>query len=453
MVEHETKNSVGDKVQGAVELGLDETTLAPDVANDQDEHQSEYIEAESDAVNTEPKTEAESNDVDEEILTLSDETTLSDRAAIEPSFAGDMGVSLHNLSSEDEGLDDVEALADTEDTPVTINDDVDGAPLTKQATRTPDISHPLAQEIILNPFRWRIWPAVAVLRWLLRKATRDARRIVYRSEPSLSFSPSEINDVAVDADGIELILNSPGIAAPGSPLPPADIERIIADKRRGGAIAIWLDGPGDRFMHALETAQARNNVAFALATGGRVESLETTADLVGYSAPLTAQPEGKLSINRMKTPEGAVGLTSMYLGLEQISAKGLENLFKSFTGLPARVKEFTGKEIPVVKPARLGGESQAILGTVCTQVEAGIEIILEGRSNPEALKWASDITRRNSLRLLAGSYIGTPLPRPTIFLLLNPDNIPLATLDGSCTLGCVSVLGKPQRPMFIPFIR
>lgn len=450
MAENEAEDSVVNKVQGAVEPDLNEMP-APVVVNEQSEHPDDHIEAASDAVDA----EAESTSAigaNEGTLTPIDETTLSDGVAIDSSTE-DPKAPLYNLSGEDKELGDVEALADAEDTPVTIDDTPLSSSLKGQAKRAPDMSHPLAQEIILDPFKWRIWPAVAVLRWLLRKATRDARRIVYRSEPSLSFSPSEINDIAVDADGIELILNSPGIAAPGSPLPPSDIERIIADKRRGGAIANWLDGPGDRFMHALETAQARNNVAFALAVGARVEPLETTADLVGYSAPLTAQSGGQLSVDRTKTPEGAVGLTSMYLGLEQISAKGLENLFKAFTELPTRVKEFTGKEIPVVKPARLGGEPQNILGAACTQVEAGIEIILEGGSNPEALKWASDVTRRNSLRLLASSYIGTPLPRPTIFLLLNPDNIPSATLDGGCTLGCVSVLGKPQRPMFVPFIR
>ena len=35
-----------------------------------------------------------------------------------------------------------------------------------------ELGHPLARDVMLNPSRWRLWPAVAVLRWLLRKTTR-----------------------------------------------------------------------------------------------------------------------------------------------------------------------------------------------------------------------------------------------------------------------------------------
>lgn len=319
-------------------------------------------------------------------------------------------------------------------------------------TKNLDMTHPLVQDIILDPTRWGIWPAIAVLRWLLRRATRDARRIVYRAEPSLSFTPSEINDVAVDSDGIELILNAPGIASPGSPLPTSDIARIIADKREGGALAAWLDGFSDRFMHALESSQVRNNVAFALATGGRAKSLELIGGLVGYSAPLSAYSEGRLSTERKNNvPEGAIGLASMYVGA--ISARGLESLFHAFTGLPTTVKEFTGAEVPIARSARVGGRFNYLLGFRCNRAEAGIEIIIEGGSEPNAANWAGDLQRRNSLRLLAASYIGSPSPKPTIFLLLNPDHTPVAKLDGSATLGALAVLGKPQFPIFIPFIK
>lgn len=316
-----------------------------------------------------------------------------------------------------------------------------------------DITHPLAQDIILNPSRWRIWPAVAVLRWLLRKATRNARRIVYRSEPSLAFTPSEINDIAIDSDGIELILSAPGIAAPGSPLPLADVDRIIRNKYRGGALSAWLDGIGDRFMHALETSQTRNNIAFSLAVGGRIESLEIVSRLAGYSAPLIATSMGKLSATGRRTPEGAVGLASIYMGA--ISARKLEDLFRAITQLPADVKEFTGSTVFVVKPARvgrIGRGMQTILGTSCHLPEAGVEVIINGGSKPEALQWAADPVRRRSLHLLAKSYIGSALPRASLFLLLSPVNVPAAAFDGKAVFGGLAVLGKPQVPIFIPIL-
>lgn len=316
-----------------------------------------------------------------------------------------------------------------------------------------DVTHPLAQDIILDPSRWRIWPAVAVLRWLLRKATRNARRIVYRSEPSLAFTPSEINDIAVDADGIELILSAPGIAAPGSPLPLADVDRIIRNKYRGGALSAWLDGFGDRFMHALESSQTRNNIAFSLAMGGRIESLEIVSRLVGYSAPLRATSVGQLSATGRLVPEGAVGLASMYIGA--ISACRLGDLFRAVTQLPVAVKEFTGSDVFVVKPARvgrIGRGMQAILGTSCYLPEAGVEVIINGGSKPEALQWALDPVRRQSLHLLATSYIGSALPRASLFLLLSPANVPAAAFDGQAMFGGLAVLGIPQVPIFIPLL-
>jgi len=80
-------------------------------------------------------------------------------------------------STEDESLEsrgfrsDASAFDDTAE--------VDPEPFVPRPVARPrpvDISHPLAQEIILDPSRWSIWPAVAVLRWLLKRATRDARR-------------------------------------------------------------------------------------------------------------------------------------------------------------------------------------------------------------------------------------------------------------------------------------
>lgn len=205
------------------------------------------------------------------------------------------------------------------------------------------LSHPLVQDLMLNPTRWRIWPAVAVLRWLQRKTGREGGWLVYRSHPSLGFAGSEVADVAIEEGHLELTLNAPGLAAAGSPLPASDISRIIADKRNGGALSTWLDGPLDRFMQALEAAQAQTNAPFALMTGGRIEAHMLVADVVGRSATLTAGPEGALYDSRQREPEGAVGLAGLFFG--PISASGLAGLFRAFTGLAVRVEEFAGADI------------------------------------------------------------------------------------------------------------
>ena len=132
--------------------------------------------------------------------------------------------------------------------------------------------HPLVRDLLLHPHRWRIWPAVAILRWLQRRMS-NAPRLVFRSQPSLSFASSEVRDLRLHDDRMDLVLNAPGLATAGSPLPASDIARIIADQHEGGALGTWLDGPGDRFMHLLEDVQMRSNPAFALVAGGRVESL------------------------------------------------------------------------------------------------------------------------------------------------------------------------------------
>ena len=310
------------------------------------------------------------------------------------------------------------------------------------------LDHPLAQDLMLNPSKWRIWPAVAVLRWLLRKMEHGIQQIVYRSKPSLRFCPSEIDDVAIDPSGIELILNAPGIAAPGSPLPTSDIDRIMRDSRRGGALAMWLDGPGDRFMQALEASRARNNAAFALATGGRIEALRVTANLVGRSAPLAATQGGVLYSSFQREPEGAIGLVGLFAG--PASGSGLTELFRSFTSLPIQIKEFTGAEVLTLRPARVGRPLGLILGSRCTPSAAGIDIVINGGSDPAAQEWARDTNRHRSLRFLAVSYIGSPTPEAHIFLQLDPGNVPPLVLDGSARIGGLAVMGPPKRSIRIP---
>ena len=309
-------------------------------------------------------------------------------------------------------------------------------------------SHPLVQDLMLNPSRWRIWPAIAVMRWLLRKMEYGAKQMVYRSNPTLNFCPSEIHDIAIGPSGMEAVLNAPGIATPGSLLPTADIERIIRDNRRGGALAKWLDGPGDRFMQALELSRSRNNAAFSLATGGHIEALRVISNLVGRSVPLSATKGGALHSSFRNPPEGATGLAGLFVGAA--SASGLVDLFRSFVNLPIQLKEFAGAEVLVLRPARVGRPLGLILGSKCKPASAGIDIIIEGGKDTFAQRWARESERRRSLHLLASSYIGSPTPEARIFLQLDRRNVSPSVLDGNTVIGGLAVMGPPNDTVMLP---
>ena len=329
----------------------------------------------------------------------------------------------------------------------------DRTPRDTAEERREDVLHPLVVDLMLEPHRWEIWPAVAVLRWVLRSASASMdRRITYRSRPSLSFSPSEIDNIAlpsIEAGGIELTLNAPGLAAPGSPLPTADIARIINDRRNGGALALWLDAPTDRFMQAVEASEARFNAAFALATGGHVTALQVCADLVGRSAPLGAAAGGALfDLFGRRATGNAQGLAAMFCG--PVSAAGLASVFRAFTGLEVHIEEFAGEELIVLHPARVGGPFHVLLGSTCRLPSAGVEVHIEGGDRSEAQDWARDPVRRSSLYLLALSYIGSTSPAARVFLHLEPDNAPPAALDGKAAFGGLAVLGKADRPVTLP---
>ena len=115
-----------------------------------------------------------------------------------------------------------------------------------------------------GPDGWKLWSAVAAARRRRTEREESAPRLVYRSRASLRFLPAEVGEVAARGDRIELLLAAPGFASPGSALPGSDIERIA----RIPALADWLDGTLDRYMHAVESAHARSSEAFALASGG-----------------------------------------------------------------------------------------------------------------------------------------------------------------------------------------
>ncbi len=309
--------------------------------------------------------------------------------------------------------------------------------------------HPLIRELLLTPGHWHIWPAVAVLRWMLRQTNADGGRLAYRSKPSLDFPPGEIDEVELTGTGIVgLVLRSPGIAAPGSPLPTADIQRIMQDQRHGGAIARWLDGFGDRFMQAVETAQAQNNVAFALASGGEIPTLRAVSQIVGRSAPLASDRNATLEPTWNRPPHGALGFAPFFMGA--ISAANLQDLVEAFTGLTVRVIEFAGAVVGNARPARLGvGAFGAILGTTCRLAAAGVEVVLEGGTDAAALKWGREAQRGRSLYALAAAFIGAPSPTVRFYLEVDPAVVPAAELDVA-ELGGLAVLGRATDALRLP---
>lgn len=307
--------------------------------------------------------------------------------------------------------------------------------------------HPLLQDLVLHPHRWRIWPAVASLRWLQRRMS-DAPRLVFRSQPSLSFASSEVRDLRLRDDRMDLVLNAPGLATAGSPLPASDIAGIIADHHEGGALGAWLDGPGDRFMHLLEDAQMASNPAFSLVAGGRVEAFALARDVVGRSAPLNAGGDGTLDATDDEEPDGALGLAALFLG--PISASGLRGLIEAFTRLPARVVELAGAQTATARPACVGAPMGRILGMSCELPSAGVEIHIEGGTHPDAPAWARSAVRRRSLHVLVRAYIGTVSPEARLFLLLDGTIAPPATLGEDTTLGGLAVLGTSAAPVRLP---
>ena len=309
------------------------------------------------------------------------------------------------------------------------------------------MSHPLVLDLMLEPTSWRLWPAVAILRWVQRRTGRW-RQLVYRSHPSLSFPGSEVKDIALEEERIGLTLNVMGLATAGSPLPSSDIDRIIADTRNGGALNAWLDGICDLFMHVIEESQHQVNAAFAIATGGHVAAHAMAADMVGRSTPLAARPGGALYDSWSLEPEGAVGLAGLFLA--PISAAGLSRLFSAFTRLPAQVTEFAGAEILNGSPVRIGRPLGGMLGTRCRLPSAGVEVHIDGGRDPTAPEWARDPVRRRSLHFLASAYVGSSSPIVGIALWLDAGNAPPAALDGETALGGLAVMGGADRRTRLP---
>lgn len=309
---------------------------------------------------------------------------------------------------------------------------------------------PLAQDVLFNPTEWSLWPAVAVLRWLLRTRQGLSRGLVYRSHPSLAFSPAEIRDVALATDGVQLTLSAPGLAAQGTILPMTDVARIAADLRApgGGALAMWLDGPGDLFMQIVEASRVQNSASFALASGAKAQAHQIMADLAGATAPLAADAGGRLASGLSRLPEGALGLAAEFIPSTP-SAAGLAESVGAYVGLPATVEEFAGAAVRVLRPARLGGPLMRILGQRQTLPSAGVNVVIDGGTRPAGAEIASQRSRRRAIHELCAAYIGSPSIRAHVFIELEPEVIEPARV-GASELGGLAVLGKPASRRRLP---
>ncbi len=307
---------------------------------------------------------------------------------------------------------------------------------------------PLGREFMFDPSAWPTWAAVAMLRWMMRDMP-SVDRLVYRSKPSLSFSTSEIHDVGIGPEGINLVLAAPGLAAPGSALPLPDVARIVADWNRpdGGALAYWMDGLVDRLMQAAEVGEARTNAAFSLATGGDLGVVDSVLRLAGFSAPLYAEPGGVLS-DRRTAGVAAPGLARMFVG--DATAAGLRSLVSGFTGLDVIVEEFVPVDVPVARPLRLGSVmDRSPIGRE-GEADAGVNVILDGTEADDAAAWVRDPQRADSLASLCAAYVGGTSPQIFLYADLAPDKVPPAALDGATAFGRAPLLGAVDEVTRVP---
>ena len=307
------------------------------------------------------------------------------------------------------------------------------------------LGHPLVQDLLLNPTRWRLWPAMAMIRWLQRQMRKSRIRVVYRGRPTLSFPASEIADVSfVRPDELQIVVNALGLANAGSALPSADIARIIADYRSGGALTTWLDMVADRMLHAAEASVAQSVSPFACAMGEFPEADSVLPALVGHDGVLSESPRSGLSTSRWTGARRLSALGALFLGVP--TAHGLARAFEGFTSLRARVIEFTGAPLEVSRPARLGAGFGRVLGARRILAQAGVTVRLnDGPTCEDAVAWASDPVRIRSLYELARAYIGDSSPKPSIELVVRTDELsPLSPGSRNALLGGCGMLNLPR---------
>ena len=301
---------------------------------------------------------------------------------------------------------------------------------------------PVVQSLLLHPARWEIWPALAVLRWMQRQMRREHVNVCFRAKPRLAFAPSEIDDISLRSPGeIEVVINALGLASTGSALPSADIARIIADQRSGGASAAWLDLATDRLMHAAEASMRRSACAFSWATGGRSEASRVLPALVGRDAMLAHTRAGQLRSAGRRTTERLDGLSAPFAPSTP-SAAGLARAVEAYTGLETQVRECTGAELEVARPARIRGPRARILGRRRRSAAAGVAVRLDARAAEErGVEWAADETRVDALYELSRTYIGDSAPIPSLEITVAPGALaPARPGDPHAVLGRSAVL-------------
>ena len=319
----------------------------------------------------------------------------------------------------------------------------------ENADRSP-FEHSLVLDLMLEPAKWKLWPAVAVLRWMQSQMPPDAPTIVqFRSRPSLSFPGSEIHDLALNGPHFEVVLNTLGIACTGSPLPPSDVARIIEDTRNKGGLAAWLDGLTNQLMHILEAAMVQHSSAFSAAREEPIEAIESICSIVGNDAPLSATLNGSFHPSPHGAPDGALALTGLFAGPP--SCAGLASVVSAITGLRCEVEEFAGARLEVARPARVGHRMRAILGAWSETASAGVEVVMHaGEETDTALAWGRDPVRLATLHRVTSGYVGSAGPEVRLILLIDSQRVPPAALDGATRLGACAVTGGGSELLRIP---
>ena len=302
------------------------------------------------------------------------------------------------------------------------------------------LAHPLVQSVLLEPCLWRLWSAVAVLRWLEARTRVRNLRVVYRSKPSLSFPPSEIHDIALTRGQIQVVINALGVASSGSPLPSSDVMRVIADYRANGALSLWLDAITDRLAHAAESSMRASVASFASAIGAPIAAHLSLGVVCGTDAPLSATPAGALLRPRRHNARGALALGALFLGAP--SAHGLARLIEALTGLHARVEEFAEGEMLVAMQMHVGSALPAIPGERASVAASALEVHINDVERPlDAFALALNRVRLRALEEAALAYIGDSSPAVRFVLWVRGDDVRTASLGSRALLGCSFVPG------------
>ena len=314
------------------------------------------------------------------------------------------------------------------------------------------MQHPVVQDLFLNPTKWEIWPAVAVLRWVQRQMRREHMNVSFRARARLAFAPSEIDDISFRTPSeIEMVINALGVASTGSALPSADIARMIAGQREGGAATTWLDMVTDRLMHAGEASMRRTGEAFSGAIGTAGEASRTLRALVGRDGVLSQGPGGPLHAGQGRGARRLEALSAPF-ALRAPSAHGLARTVEAYTGLDTKVRENTGATLEVAHPARIGGRVRRVLGARRACARAGVTVRIDAtRAGASGIEWASDDTRVESVYELARSYIGDSTPIPALEVALASETVECARPgDARAVLGRSAVLQRgPGRRMVL----